>query len=141
MKKIFGAILGLLLLVMLAGFASAADFEIVDVDVNGVDMDLNSMENPVLYVERGETLSIRAEIFANNSVNDMRLKAEIGGYEYDDIEETSDMFDLDEGVTRVQMLRLELPTDMQNNEVYTLRLKAYDRNDDVEAAFDLRVEA
>ncbi|MBS3150303.1 hypothetical protein J4425_00655 [Candidatus Woesearchaeota archaeon] len=141
MKKIFGAILGLLLLVMLAGFASAADFEIVDVDVNGVDMDLNSMENPVLYVERGETLSIRAEIFANNSVNDMRLKAEIGGYEYDDIEETSDMFDLDEGVTRVQMLRLELPTDMQNNEVYTLRLKAYDRNDDVEAEFDLKVEA
>ena len=68
MKKIFGAILGLLLLVMLAGFASAADFEIVDVDVNGVDMDLNSMENPVLYVERGETLSIRAEIFANNRV-------------------------------------------------------------------------
>ena len=142
MKKIFGAILGLLLLVMLAGFASAEDFSFTDVDINGVDMDLGEgADNPIVYAERGETVHIRAEVFANDFADDVRLKAEIGGYEYGDIEEISDIFDLDEGVTRVISLNLELPDDMDKDEDYTLRLKLYNGDDSVEEEFVLQIEA
>jgi|SRR3989344_2372046 len=136
MKKVLSAILGLFLLGVLAIAASASSFGFNDVDINGVNMDANTLLN----VERGETITIRAEFSANDDMKDVRLKAEIGGYEYDDIDATSDIFDIESGVTYYKTLKLTMPEDMDASETYTLKLKLYNRNDEVTQTFDLRVK-
>ena len=116
MKKVLSAILGLFLLGVLAIAASASSFEFNDVDINGVDMTANTL----LYAERGETITIRTEFTSDENVNDVKLRAEIGGYEYEDVEAKTDVFDMEAGVTYYKTLRITLPEDMDASEIYNL---------------------
>ena len=79
---------------------------------------------------KGNTLDIRVELFGdlNFTENDVRVKAWIGGYEYDDIETTSDLFNVQSNVIYVKNLELELPEDMDATEAYTLHVDAYSQS-------------
>ena len=79
---------------------------------------------------KGNTLDIRVELFGdlNFTENDVRVKAWIGGYEYDDIETTSDLFNVQSNVIYIKNLELELPEDMDATEAYTLHVDAYSQS-------------
>ena len=107
-------------------------FRVMDIDVDNTDMsDVN-----VLYVERGDTLNIRVETETVEplpigfiSIKDVRIKAEIDGYEYDDIEDSSEMFDMEAGVRYVKHLTLSIPEDIDASQNYDLRIRVYNREE------------
>ena len=140
MRKILGILLLSILALVIPLSVSAASFSFQDIDIEGIDMSIGG-ENPTVYAEKGGTVNIRVEVKAEEEVNDLKIKAWIGGYEYEDIEDVTEMFDLDENVTVVKYLDLEIPEDINANEEYTLHIKAYDQNDDIEEEFTLQIEA
>ena len=151
MKKLLSVLLVLVLslsgLTFNAKAQDAAPFMINDLDVDGTDTDnINS-----LYVNRGEPLNVRVEVVSDDlnwpenleKVDGLRVKAEILGYEYDDIEAKSDdMFYLEQGVTHVESLRLNIPEDLSlEDDVYKLRIRVYNQVYETSQEFDLKVRA
>jgi len=142
MKKLFSLIVTLLLTTMLVATSSTAavldscttspSIVIGEVQVEGV-------ENPTLInIERGDKVSIRVELQSNCDLDDVKVKAWIGGYEYDDIEDTTSLFDMKESVSYVKNLVLEIPNDIDANDQYTLHVEAF--NDDVNEELEFSVE-
>jgi len=119
-------------------------FRVMDIDVDNTDMsDVN-----VLYVERGDTLNIRVETETVEplpigfiSIKDVRIKAEIDGYEYDDIEDSSEMFDMEAGVRYVKHLTLSIPEDIDASQNYDLRIRVYNREENIETPYTLRIKS
>lgn len=147
MKKLLG-ILMLAVLALVIPSVSALDVSIDDVDINGIDMD--STPTPTLYVERGEDVSIRVQVLAAEGIDpeeietaeDLRVKAWISGYEYGEVEDMSGIFDLDEGLTVVKYLDLEIPEDIDSNEEYTLKIEIDNGEGDfTEAEYTIKIES
>ena len=150
MKKLLSVFLVLVIALSGISFAGAATavplvpFKIVDVDIDGTDMsDVNT-----LYVERGETLNIRVEVQISSlikdvdyTVDDVRVKADIAGYEYDDIEDTTEMFDMEGGVRYVKNLKLSIPEDIDASEDYKLRVRVYNQDYEIDTSYELRVKS
>ena len=146
-RKMKIKILGLFLLmfaVLLVSstLVSAADctntpFSIHNVEVNGVNVVENG--NPV-YVERGETISVAVEFMGLEDSYNTRLKAWIGGYEYGDVQATSSIFQVIDGVEDRKVLLLTLPNDLSASDNYTLNVELYDDDEDCGYKYLLRVE-
>ena len=114
--------------------ATQHPFEISSVEVEGV-------ENPNLVnVERGDKLNVRVELLGLSQAKDVRVKAWIGGYEYDDVQARTSIFDVEAGVTYVKNLVLEIPNDIDASESYTLHVEAFNDDDSNEAEFEIQVE-
>jgi hypothetical protein len=134
MKKILALLmlfLSLATVPLVAADSVSTNYEITDIEVNGVGWE--SMP----YVERGSTLEIEVTVVGKNDlgteeVKDVRIQALVGGYEYSTVSVTSDMFDVTPGVTYVKTLYLELPTDMDADQEYSLHVEVYDSNDSSE---------
>src|SRR3989344_1782204 len=163
MKKILSVFLVLVLslgaLVLNTKDANAQPtaYMIADVDIDGTDM----TQGDILYVERGNTINVRIEVGTDpenwpysvdaqgNRIydttyveDDVRIKAEIAGYEYDEIEDVSEMFDVAYNVKYVKYLRLTIPDDIDSSEDYTLKLRAYNQNSEAETKeYTLRIES
>lgn len=172
MKKLLSVFLVLVLAFsgsMLNGMNTAnaqdnAPFLVNDVDVDGTNMiDVNN-----LYVERGQTINIRVEVQSddenwpevesgdvdengnpimvpnqNHVEEDVKVRAEIAGYEYDNIEDISSMFDIEYGVTYVKYLKLTIPEDLDASEDYKLNIRVYNQEYESRSEFPLmlRVKA
>lgn len=118
-------------------FASTDDqYAITDVEVE----DVSAFDLPI-YVERGET--IKVEVFLEGLVDNdtdtdfvvdnVRVEAELGGYDRDTVRETTDSFIIEEGVTYpAKKLELELPDDLESGVDYQLRIRVFDRDNEVE---------
>ena len=137
--------------------AQPTAYMIADVDIDGTDM----TQGDILYVERGNTINVRIEVGTDpenwpysvdaqgNRIydttyveDDVRIKAEIAGYEYDEIEDVSEMFDVAYNVKYVKYLRLTIPDDIDSSEDYTLKLRAYNQNSEAETKeYTLRIES
>lgn len=160
-KKLLSIFLVLVLsltgLVIPSTDAQEAPFEIVDVDIDGNDVNLEGEGTGYIYVNRGETISVLVEVASDNlfwedldnrmdlengRVDNIMVRAEILGYKYDDIEDRSDMFYIEYDGTDFANLRLTIPEDMDlKDDKYTLRIKAYNRNYEVEQSVKLRIRA
>ncbi|MDD5177786.1 MAG: hypothetical protein PHT54_00685 [Candidatus Nanoarchaeia archaeon] len=91
-----------------------------------------------IYVERGESCSVVVELVGtvvkdypeekDARLRDLKVKAWVGGYEYDDIEDTTSAFDVENGVTYRKELTLEFPDDMQATTDYTLNVEVYNKD-------------
>ncbi len=96
----------------------------LDVKVNGDTIE----QGDILSVERGEILYVKASVGADDDMEDVKLRAWIGGYD-DEIEDESEMFDLvynedtQQMVKRTETLQMELPADMDSDEEYTLNVE------------------
>ncbi|MBI2109962.1 hypothetical protein HYT58_02195 [Candidatus Woesearchaeota archaeon] len=119
-RKLFAL---LFVLVLSAVFVNAVspDYDITRVEVN--DEELTSR---ILDVERGETANIEVTVLGINNVDDVRVSAEIQGYEYGDIRDVSDLFSVEAGVTYKRVLRLTAPEDIDASQTYTLRIEVED---------------
>lgn len=136
MKKFFG-ILILALVALVATNAYAQSLSFTGLEINGKSV---LGQDVVLNVERGDIIDISAELKATDDSSGVKLKAWIGGYEYDEIEDVTDIFDVEKGVTYIKELVLEVPEDVDASEDYTLHVEAFDKNDRVKESFVLRVK-
>ncbi|MFH1972185.1 MAG: hypothetical protein ABIJ18_01775 [archaeon] len=105
----------LVTLVSLAVFVSAAsdDYDIDAVYIEGISLD--STGDTAINAELGEEVEVKVVLTGNPGgeyVDGVKVKAWIGGYEYGDMEDTTGSFDVEEDVTYVKKLNLELPTDL-----------------------------
>jgi len=127
MKKILMAILMALCLVAIPVMADVStNYAVDDIYLNG----LNAQDG-TLYVERGEILPITVYMTGLGETKDVNIKVWIGGYEYDNVYTTSAMFDVEDGVTYRKNLNLQLPDDMNAEQVYTVYFEIYDDEDHV----------
>lgn len=118
----------LFIIIFLVSMLSVNALVINEVKVDGVAISQDATVSAI----KGNDLDIRVELYGDLATleKDVRVKAWLGGYEYDDIEETSDIFDVESGVIYVKNMELELPDDMDATEDYTLHVEAYSQSGD-----------
>ena len=129
----------LVALVGLSAVAQAADFEIDRVSVDDVTI---YEGGDAVYVERGQSSTIKVWIsgVGNHSSYDTRVRAWVGGYEYDEVKAVSEIFEVEPGVDYRKVLLLDMPDDMKASKDYTLHVEVYDDDNDVEKDYVLRVQ-
>ena len=135
MKKILSLFLVSLLCLTGVFAATSTDYRIDHVEINNIVPDTNAV-----YAERGELLDITIYVEGINDTENVRAKAWIEGYEYEDIEDSSDMFDLNGGVDRTIDLTLNIPEDMEASDDYTLYVRLSDKVNEVTDSYELRIE-
>jgi uncharacterized membrane protein len=141
----------LLVLVALLGIASA-DSDFYDINTVYID-DIEVSASDVTQVELEDTVEIKVYIEGTGDATtcpdgdvddcevEAKVKAWIGGYEYDDIEAISSTFDIEPGVTYRKTLELEIPSDLDlDDNDYTLYVEVYDSEDYERQTFDLYIE-
>ena len=139
MKKLLSIVLFLLVALVFATSANAA-YTLNNVEVDGVDMNAVAPAlPPVIYVERGDSISVRVEFTSDVNVNDVRVKTWIGGYEYGDVEDSTSLFDVLANTRYVKNLVLEIPNDIDSLDDYTLHVEVFDRTTNLEGEYTLRV--
>lgn len=110
--------------------------KIVDVYING-----NNMNNiDVLQVERGEKLRIKIKVESNEDIDDIKIDARVPGFEWDNVDGSTEMFNMAAGATYSKYLTLDIPEDMDAEE-FTLRIKVYNRDFERRDSYTLRIEA
>ena len=122
---ILAAFVGLTSLVSSDRSCVSTPFWIEKVEVNGMQVD--EFGSPV-YAERGKTLPVVVYLQGTKDSYDTRVEAWIGGYEYDEIEAKTDIFNVINGVKDRKVLLLDLPDDMEASDNYTLNIEV--SNDD-----------
>jgi len=148
MKKLLSVFLVLFLSLAMVNIANSSDYEdndyeftlltIEDVDINGNDMG----PIDVLPIERGEALKIKVKVKSTEGIDNVKVKAEIlGAYEWKDIEDSSDMFNMAEDSTYSKYLTLNLPEDMDANEEFTLKVNVFNKDYEESETYTLRIEA
>lgn len=115
--------------------AESDNYDITNVGING-----QSYQN-IVYVERGDSVSVEVyfEGAEEGLTTDVNLRAWIGGYEYDTVQSTSEMFDVEAGVSYKKTLQVELPEDLIAEQDYTLYIELYDDTDSEQWISTIRV--
>jgi len=114
-------------------------FSISRVEVDGVEID--PTDPAIVNVERGDSLQVRVELLGHSSARDVKVKAEINGYEYGDIKDQTSLFDVEPNTTYIKNLVLQIPNDLEVNggDEFTLHIEASNRDERVEFPRDIRV--
>ena len=123
--------------------AEKTTFTITEVKVEGTSVfDGSDIE---LNVERGDSIAIEVWIQGTGSDTDdaddnVRVKAEINGYEFGDIEAKTDIFSVKPGVTYKKTLRLNIPDDLDlESSLYTLHVEASSNDNSDETNNDIQL--
>jgi len=137
MKKIL--ILALLaFLVAFAGYVSAGsnDYTIDSVYVNDIEA-----EGSTVQIELDTELTVDVYLTGTGSTTDVRVKTWFGGYEYDLLEDYTETFDVENGVSYKKTLTIEIPEDINvDDNYYTLYVEIYDSQDYVKESYDIYFE-
>ncbi len=129
--------LAFVMLIVFSGLVSAQSYEVTDIDINGVDMS----NGVTAQVELGEDTKVVVDFIGHDYVDDVKVKAWIGGYEHGDVEDTSDIFDVEPNVTYSKTLYLNIPEDMDvDDNDFTLYVEVYDDVDSDMYGFSVYVE-
>jgi hypothetical protein len=114
-------------------FDNSNDYDITSLRVNDL-----SYTNTV-YAERGDEVSVDVYLEGTGDTQDVRIRVWLGGYEYDDVTATSEMFDIEDGVSYKKTVNLALPEDLNAEQDYTLYVEVFDDENFVEYQSALRV--
>ncbi len=110
----------LISLFMVSGLASALP-DVEYVKINGDEFETGD----TLVVEKGEGIEIKVKLQADQDYSNLRVEAEVLGYEYDDheddLEDETHTFDLDAGDTVYETLELSIPAKAEKD-YYDLRV-------------------
>jgi len=138
--KIFSMILVLAMsLVIFAGAAHALTIQ--EVKIDGVEL---ASDSQIVHVDRGDQVDVTVQLKGSSSdEKSVRVKAWIGGYKYDQVEDVSSQFNVLADTVYVKNLELDMPEDMDSTQDYTLHVEVYGpTGDEVEydsLSFTLRV--
>ena len=136
MKRLLVALMVVLIIFSVAVSADTSSNYVVDsVKVNSMDISSYTVE-----VENGDTVPLEIYLHGTGETTDVTVKAWIGGYEYDNVEVASDMFKVDDGVYYKKELILVLPSDLGNDEDYTIYVEVFDSLDSYEYQGTVHVE-
>lgn len=146
----------MVLLLGLLGFTALVSAEsdlynIIRVEVNGIRV---SNGADTVHVELSDPTEIDVWIDGTGNVTfcpdgdvddcavEVKVRAWIGGYEYDDIEATSDTFAIEPGVSYKETLTLDVPADLdvEDQNDFTLYVEVYDSSDEERESYNLFVE-
>ena len=106
--------------------ADSDNYEITKVYINGISPSSGQM----VQVERGDTAQITVHLEGTGDTTDVKIKTWIGGYEFDTIEEYTETFDVENGVSYRKTLYLEIPEDLDvSSNEYTLHVEVYDSSE------------
>ncbi|MDO8556096.1 MAG: hypothetical protein Q7R96_02900 [Nanoarchaeota archaeon] len=114
---------------------SAANFAINNVQVNDVDM-----TGKTLNIERDEQLTVEVELTCQTASNDARVRAEINGYEFGNVEDLSSIFECNPNQTYKKVMNVQVPYDLDASQAYTLRVEVFDQKDQTEQSINLFIE-
>ncbi|RLE38939.1 hypothetical protein DRJ17_02475 [Candidatus Woesearchaeota archaeon] len=130
MKAKFSILLVFLIGILVVGMASALP-RIESLEINNKEIDPFGDETKL--VELSDKLDISIELEADDQdYEDLKIRAEIGGYKHGDLTDTTRRFDLDEGDTVTKELEIELPDLMDSDEYYDLRILIYGKEGSLE---------
>lgn len=142
-KGISAVLISLIVLVLsTVALAGTLQVEKFNVEISGTDVE----DGDVINVERGEKVDVDVTFAPEFDYNDVRVKAWLGGYEYDDVKDVSGIFDAEEGVTYKKSLELSIPEDIaikdddSERDTYDIRVEAYNDDDSIRKTFTLRVK-
>ena len=119
--------------------ASSPNYDITKVEIDDVEVSGTYDVERDTEIEIEVTLQGDANMTAD-FVDDVRIEAEIIGYEFGPISDTTPVFSVDKGITYKKILHLHIPEDIDASEVYTLRIRASDKNDDEEVTISLNID-
>lgn len=129
MGKILSLVALFVVSILTLSMVSALDNTKVDfgsIKVNGEYIG----DDEVLAVEEGQKLDVKIGLKALTTVEDVEVEAEIKGYEYSDyenLEDSTHLFDIAAGTTKYVTLSLNLP-DKLDKDSYLLRIRVLDKN-------------
>lgn len=122
--KMYGIFVLLVLgILAMAAVASAVPVTIKSVELNGDKLEVDETQN----IERTDSLDIEVDLEAQSNVDNVRVRAEIDGFEDEVIEDVSDLFDMKSGRVYHETLTIDLPGEMDRDN-YNLRIIVADRN-------------
>ena len=137
MKRLLGTLTMMLVMLFSINLVAAQDFDISKVEVN----DVTATElGDAVFVEAGSDVEVEVFIDGNGSSDSVRVKAWIGGYEYDEIEDRTDIFEVEPNVDYKKTLNLYIPEDIDASDDYTLHVEVFDDDNNVEKEFTLRLQ-
>ena len=94
----------------------------------------------ILDLKRGNTFEVRIEASSTVNISDAQLEVSLAGIHNENVEDTTDTFDMGAGVTYVKRLTLELPERM-DQDTYNLRVRLEDRGDgQAQSEYDLKID-
>jgi len=136
MKKILSVLIMALCLLTVPTLAEeSTNYAFGNLYVEGVGFDSSN----AIYVERGDEISVRVYVQGLDETKDVQIKTWLGGYEYDTVQETSNMFDVEAGVVYGKTLELALPSDLNADQEYTLYVEVFDETDSITATTTILV--
>lgn len=125
-----------LLLSLPAIHADSSDYSIEAVYVNGIQA-----QDSLVQVELGTNAQIQVYLEGTGDPTDVRVRAWLGGYEYDTVEEMTDVFKVEDGVSYKETLYLAIPDDLDvSSNAYTLHVEVYDGEDKESEEYTLYLE-
>ena len=131
------------LMVMLVAVLAMASVSAQIVNINSVKVDNDELSpTGVLNIERGQTLDIKVVFDALQDDQEVELEASLTGYDGPTISARKYVDEISAGSTYVERLSLTLPTDMDQINQYSLRVRVSPRSGaPVDAQYELQVEA
>jgi uncharacterized membrane protein len=139
MNKILKFVSVILAVFMLLGTnvrSSSSAFSVEQIRLDNLDIS----NGDVVYVERGTTSTLEVWVKGQNvTVDNVKIKAWIGGYEYGDIQDTSDIFDVEAGTTYKKTLRLDIPTDFEVSNTDSMNVEVYNGDESVRQEFTVKI--
>jgi hypothetical protein len=135
MKKHFKGVFAVLILTFIMSVFVTAN-PTVGIRLNDIPVSTGE----TVYLERGESVDVEVVFTSDIDLNDARVKAWVGGYEYKDVEDKSETKDIQAGLKYKEVLTFDLPEDMDASEVYTLNVQIYDKTHSYEYNYNLKIE-
>ncbi len=131
MKKVLSIMAVFVMSLLALSMVSALDQNDIDVGtvkVNGDDI----LAGATLAVEEGQKIDIRMPITAKtDNVKNVEIDAQISGYKesenFESIQDSTTLFDVQSGTTKYVSLELNLPKKLENDK-YFLRVRVSDKN-------------
>ncbi len=137
-KSILVSIIAVFTVLTLVSLAVADTGSLTDewmITINGADV----TETTVSGIEAGETIPIKIVFQAVEDASDVTVKAWIDGYRSDIISKTG-RFQLVDGSVYTKTLSLNLPSDIDPTEDYTLVIRISDKTRNDEKEYTLRLQ-
>ena len=126
---------------LVANFAVAdtANLSFASVEVNDNEV-YNTDATTILSVEEGENIEVQIGLEASVDVEDVEVEIEISGYEYDNLEAESNLFDIAAGTLKYVTLDIDLPREL-DEDTYYLRIRVDDKaSSTLEQVIELAIE-
>ena len=109
-------------------FGTIAEDSGLPVSITSIRVDGTTLlDSSSLSVDNGDVLEIQVSYLGQKDADNARFRAEIEGYEHSTITDATNLFSVVKGVSSSKALTLRLPSDMESQKEYILRI--YGSND------------